>query len=519
VKALKALKRGAEEQLQDAATTFGAQLQAAEAELEQAQAKMDGELQAAMQKIAELESGHKKDNLDHQMKRMASDELDLLAYTRVAELGGELEAAKERIGELELLLEAKALEVTSVPSPLEKESTTAQQQRARPLSIQVRPAAGVLDDSRGLRRQRRRRSSVVSMQMEGAAQLPQIRAASEPPPVTQAQMQPKAQAPLQVVKLPGSQREREQRIAELATNRIRDLEVALAEAGTREKRIGTLARKRIGQLEAALTDSGLGQLASDAVGLMGKLQDDNRVAELEQTQAAMEGELEAATQQIAELEAARGELGVEVEALIAADVMNRELVHNLSSRYQDQLQTSLFEASAAREQTSAVGSPTAETDLLIQVVGQLQQQVLQHQAEATSKQEELSRAHEQIEIWEGVVSNLTSQCGSEPLRTALDDRQDVMLAESAPAIIRADEHIQRLMPYPAESSRHSRRAAFLAKHKLSASVGGEPNDSLQMPQTVKTGGDLTPFESSFSALELVRSSRISCVETCLKLMQ
>jgi hypothetical protein len=125
VKALKALKRGAEEQLQDAATTFGAQLQAAEAELEQAQAKMDGELQAAMQKIAELESGHKKDNLDHQMKRMASDELDLLAYTRVAELGGELEAAKERIGELELLLEAKALEVTSVPSPLEKESTTA----------------------------------------------------------------------------------------------------------------------------------------------------------------------------------------------------------------------------------------------------------------------------------------------------------------------------------------------------------------------------------------------------------
>ena len=160
-----------------------------------------------------------------------------------------------------------------------------------------------------------------------------------------------------------------------------------------------------------------------------------------------EGELEAATQQIGELEAARNELGVEVEALTAADVMNRELVHNLSSRYQDQLQTSLFEASAAREQTSAmVGSPTAETDLLIQVVGQLQQQVLQHQAEATTKQGELSRAHEQIEIWEGVVSNLTSQCGSEPLRAALDDRQDAMLAESAPATIRADEHIQRLMP-------------------------------------------------------------------------
>ena len=113
-----------------------------------------------------------------------------------------------------------------------------------------------------------------------------------------------------------------------------------------------------------------------------------------------------------------------MEALTAADVMNRELVHNLSNRYQDQLQTSLFEASAAREQTSAmIGSPTAETDLLIQVVGQLQQQVLQHQAEATTKQGELSRAHEQIEIWEGVVSNLTSQCGSEPLRAALDDRR------------------------------------------------------------------------------------------------
>ena len=94
-----------------------------------------------------------------------------------------------------------------------------------------------------------------------------------------------------------------------------------------------------------------------------------------------------------------------------------------------------------------------------------------------------------------------------------------MLAESAPATIRADEHIQRLMPYPAESSRHSRRAAFLAKHKLSASVGGEPNDSLRMPQNDEKGGDLTPFESSFSALELVRSSRISCVETCFKLMQ
>ena len=311
--------------------------------------------------------------------------------------------------------------------------------------------------------------------------------------------------------------QRDQRIGKLEYQvGERDQKICALEALQSER------QHKIGELEAAhaaLEASILDQLASDAVGLMGKLQDDNRVAELEQTQAAMEGELEAATQQIAELEAARGELGVEVEALIAADVMNRELVHNLSSRYQDQLQTSLFEASAAREQTSAVGSPTAETDLLIQVVGQLQQQVLQHQAEATSKQEELSRAHEQIEIWEGVVSNLTSQCGSEPLRTALDDRQDVMLAESAPAIIRADEHIQRLMPYPAESSRHSRRAAFLAKHKLSASVGGEPNDSLQMPQTVKTGGDLTPFESSFSALELVRSSRISCVETCLKLMQ
>ena len=67
-----------------------------------------------------------------------------------------------------------------------------------------------------------------------------------------------------------------------------------------------------------------------------------------------------------------------------------------------------------------------------------------------------------------------------------------MLAESGHAIIRADKHIQRLMPYPAGSSRHSRRAAFLAKHKLSASVGGEPNGCLQMPQNDETGGDLTP---------------------------
>jgi chromosome segregation ATPase len=498
VKALKALKRGAEEQLQDAATTFGAQLQAAEAELEQAQAKMDGELQAAMQKIAELESGHKKDNLDHQMKRMASDELDLLACTRVAELGGELEAAKERIGELELLLEAKALEVTSVPSPLEKESTTAQQQRARPLSIQVRPAAGVLDDSRGLRRQRRRRSSVVSMQMEGAAQLPQIRAASEPPPVTQAQMQPKAQAPLQVVKLPGSQREREQRIAELATNRIRDLEVALAEAGTREKRIGTLARKRIGQLEAALTDSGLGQLASDAVGLMGKLQDDNRVAELEQTQAAMEGELEAATQQIAELEAARGELGVELEALLGKKDMGTGDGHRIAeleavrADLAHQLETAHKETAASHAESIYLGQQLQETTTRLEVFQE--------------KEEENRAVNEQKAHAAQAKVDLDQQTSDDLMRKL---HKDSPVAELGGELEAAKVRIEEL-----EAARKglALEVEALRAARMASQLGEERNESSRIAELEALVGELELKTVALEALQNERQQRIGALE-------
>ena len=403
-----------------------------------------GELEALVaeteQRIAELEAAQEETSLDQQASDAVGvmcklQEQKLQEQSRVAELEavqqmivGELEAAQDIIGELEterdeLALDVEALEVAKKVTRMENDSTIAELEAARDkLSMSD---ASVICQLAALEVQIEQDS--INAERAASAMHQELTTLAD-------------QSSQDGVSTFTMDTEEQHRYRAAAGERKAELEALLVEKGRTvadlEQALDELALDQ----EHAWTEFMLDQQASDAVGVMGKVREQSRVAELEASRMEMVGELEASQERLGEVEAARDELALDVEALKAASMMGQvqrdsSVVVNTAmsdsgaaAEREHVAQQNVLEAQATRIaqlEQQCKEAPNAQTTLQLKQatahVTELQQQLQGYEAAGAIHRPTAEQDGPTVQQLEETVSVANSKIGE--LEGLVDERE------------------------------------------------------------------------------------------------